>query len=92
MDELRTLRPVPRWLFTGWYDVIMDPGSSKLLLWLLSFTRDRESSSSRDEKSALSISLNGKKRKRKYGQTKWSSSTLPTHLTATVMSRRPRPS
>lgn len=49
MDELRTLRPVPRWLFTGWYDVIMDPGSSKLLLWLLSFTRDRESSSSGDE-------------------------------------------
>lgn len=50
MDELRTLRPVPRWLFTGWYDVIMDPGSSKLLLWLLSFTRDRESSSSGDER------------------------------------------
>lgn len=27
----------------------MDPASSKLLLWLLSFTRDRESSSSGNE-------------------------------------------
>lgn len=33
----------------------MDAASSKLLLWLLSFTRDRESSSSKDQKNERGI-------------------------------------
>lgn len=57
MEGMGRLRPPERCRLTGWYEVIMEPASSKLLLWLLSFTRDRESSSSADQ-------VNDKVRKR----------------------------